>query len=333
MELAPRTSPLTGLAALPLDLWATAIEALPAEQVEEVCSKLDRENPQELTGLRRVLYYNRLLPLLLPLGLLTALIVLPALPNSLNPLVGLALIGSIVWYVKRKPRKREPEKAVATPLAIRRELFHQTGCSTQLRLRADASLLQKVGALPAGEEHYVEHEVSLTAAGGWPLSFGSYAYVTGGKKKRTVRKLSYLWLPFATPQAIPAVRAVPSYREPLGDVSLSAAFSRQYSVHLAQDDLPHRLFATKIFTPDVQELLLSNGTTFDLAVAVAAEGVLITGSMGLEECAVARPLPSTRVAKPVLLSALVAQEVLEQLSPAYKMFTAEKREARALFQR
>lgn len=341
-------SPLVEVARLDLDPLVRDLRELPRELTDRAAALHGLKNPLDVQGSARLFSANakRLAPLL---GIVLLLVWLVAARGSLLAGLGfqLLIVGTIAGTIVWKLLKRSALRPYATPAQIRAAALHLTNpglapsvhdidTTTSLPSQPDAATAYLASAFQLHRTRRTWRDSCLRINGGTlarlDLELGLYCYRTSGENASTV-KLPYLFV--AMPPGL-AAGSVPQFRicpagarrggsgratDPYGDLGLSAAFDRAWTVEPLGGVPVSRLDVTRVLAPDVQELVMRYGAGTDLVLTVSPAGFLLRSSQlrAVELNGGWDTAEGQAVLGAVLRCLHLVHEMLEQLDPAYKL--------------
>ncbi len=327
-------SPLTEASRLDLRPFLHSLDAIPVELTDAAAAALGKPNPVHLGRVDRF-FYGRLgqLPFVGTVAV-SGLGGVQAYGGSHD--VGLPLLAAGVVGMTATGWKRTKARRCASMPELRAQAFAivNPGATMAEQDRADARALQRIADLPVGDRDiWISDQLRIHggAAADVDLELGTYCYEdrstdSKGDTSYSTQTISYLFVPL--PRDIQARGGAPFRVGPKGffrrrgDVSLSAAFDREYVIDTVKSDPNADLFITRVLAPDVQELILRYGAHQRVDLTFTGHGVLVRSQeLGT---VLGKDGHHHSVEGAVLVHALfrhlhVVHEVFEQIEPAYKL--------------
>lgn len=332
-------SPLAEVARLDLRPMVHRLAEMPAELIAAAAQHLGKKDPLHLTGLEKVFYGRARWPVLLVGSLALVLGTFLAFGGQLAVGVPLALLGLVWAGVSVYYLRRAGQYAAMAPLRATALELANPGLRVEQRKRAEAGALREIAKLPRGDRHiWISDQLRLRGgtAASVDIELGIYCYEDrstdkDGKTTYSTRTLPYCFLPL--PRDIQArggawFRIAPKgFFRRRSEVSLSAAFDREYVIDTVDHDPDAALFVTRLVAPDVQELLLRYGKLDQLDLTFTGSGLLVR-STAFRSVLSENGHHDTREGQ-VFVQALfravhVVHEMFEQADPAYKLDSATK---------
>lgn len=327
-------SPLTEAGRLDLRPFLHSLDAIPVELTDAAAAALGKPNPVHLGRVDRF-FYGRLgqLPFVGTAGV-SGLGGVQAYGGSYD--VGLPVLAAGVAGMAGTGWRRTRARRCASMPELRAQAFAiaNPGATMAEQDRADARPLQSIADLPVGDrDTWIRDQLRVHGgtAADVDLELGTYCYEdrstdSKGNTSYSTQTISYLFVPL--PRDIQARGGAPFRVGPKGffrrrgDVSLSAAFDREYVVETTESDPHAALFVTRVLAPDVQELILRYGAHQRIDLTFTGHGVLVrSDQLG---AVLDKDGHHDTADGAVFVDALfrflhIVHEVFEQIEPSYKL--------------
>ena len=332
-------SPLAELARLDLAPLLSGLEDLPPAVTDAACRQLGKLNPVGLRGLDR--FFHRPSHRAQGYGL-GAFAGVGGGFGAFNDLLVVAATGfgvaatsllTTLVYARRLA-------GYATNAEVRGAALvaANPGLAFQQTERASAGPLQDAFGLNRGDRSiWIRDQLRVHGGTAASVDFeaGVYCYEerhtdSKGRSSYSTEELPYVFLPLPADVRSQIVTGFKVARDGLfsrTDVSLSAAFDREYAVSVGSSGPEASMFITRALAPDVQELILRYGAVEPVHLIVNRAGVLVRSDAfesALEEDGHHDSFEGRRFAHGLMRSVHLLHEIYEQLDPAYKTEGAAK---------
>jgi hypothetical protein len=326
-------SPLLELARLHLDPLLLGLDDLPRPMTDAASAQLGKLNPVTLRGLDR--FFHRPSHRAGAYGV-GAFAGLGGGWGAFNDLVAVGATGIGVGVTSLLTTfifgRRVSGYAANDELRGAALVAANPGLAFQEAERADAGSLRAAHGLPKGDRStWIRDQLQVRGGTAAAVDFeaGVYCYESRhtdskGRTSYSTHELPYLFLPLPADVRSKVVTGFRVSRDRLfgkTDVSLSAAFDREYEVSVPSVSPEASLFVTRVLAPDVQELILRYDAIEPVSLVVTQAGVLARAgsfSAALKEDGYHDSLEGRRFALGLFRNAHLVHEMFEQLDPSYK---------------
>ena len=326
-------SPLVELARLDLDAFLLSLDDLPRPMTDAASAQLGKLNPVALRGLDR--FFHRPSHRAGGYGV-GAFAGLGGGWGAFNDLVtvgaaglGVGVTSLLTTFVYGRRVSGYASNAELRGTAL---VAANPGLSFQQAGRAEAGPLRLEFGLPKGDRStWIRDQLQVRGGGAAAVDFeaGVYCYETRhtdskGRSSYSTSQVAYLFLPLPADvqgKVVAGFRVSRDWLFGKTDVSLSAAFDREYEVSVGAGGPEAALFVTRVLAPDVQELVLRYDAVEPISLTLTPAGVLArAGSFAapLTEDGYHDSFEGRRFALGLFRCAHLVHEMFEQLNPAYK---------------